>query len=84
MCPDSNLSNHNEILKMFDISVNFKDTKKAEHIFNYQLLEIEDDVQVVSQFLCLVRHLVSYINCLKIITVLNLNKMFCCAMLSNF
>ena len=70
---------------MFDISVNFKDTKKAEHIFNYQLLEIEeDDVQVVSQFLGLVRHLVSYINCLKIISVLNLNKMFCCAMLSNF
>ena len=29
----------------------------------YQKLEIEDDFQVVSQFLCLLGHPVPYINC---------------------
>ena len=53
---------------MFNNSVNFKDTKKVDHILEssldfqsyfyeffviYQLSEIKDDSQVVSHFLCL-------------------------------
>ena len=54
---DSKLFNHKEILQMFNISINFKDTKKADHIlkisllslyfviYHYQLMEIENDFQ---------------------------------------
>jgi len=56
---------------MFNISVNFKDTKKVDHILEisldfqsffdalyviYQLSEIKDDIQAVSQFPCLLGH----------------------------
>ena len=56
---------------MFNISVNFKDTKKVDHILErsldvwsffdslyviYQLSEIKDDIRVISQFLCLLGH----------------------------
>jgi len=56
---------------MLNISVNFKDIKKVDHIFKssldfqsfcaqvnfiYQLSEIKDDIQVVSHFPCLLGH----------------------------
>ena len=52
---------------MFSISVNFKDPKKVDHILEssldfyalyvvYQLSEIKDDIEVVSQFPCLLGH----------------------------
>jgi len=51
---------------MFNISVNFKDTKNVDHILeNWFLMhfyiiinfsEINDDIQVVSQFPCLTGH----------------------------
>ena len=56
---------------MFNISVNFKDTKKVDQILEssldfqsfldalyviYQLWEIKDEIQVVAQFPCLLGH----------------------------
>ena len=56
---------------MFNISVNFKDTKKTDHILEslldfqslfdainiiYKFLEINDDIQVVSQLSRLLGH----------------------------
>ena len=56
---------------MFNISVYFKDAKKVDHILEslldfqsrfdaryviYQLSEFKDDIQVVSQFPCLLGH----------------------------
>ena len=59
---------NNKTVQMLNNSVNFKDTKKVDHILEsslefqsyfyecfviYQLSEIKDDSQVVSHFLCL-------------------------------
>ena len=71
ICQDSSLLKINKTVQMFNISVNFKDTKKVDHILKissdfqslfdalyviYQLSEIKDDIQAVSQFPCLLGH----------------------------
>ena len=62
------------------MSVNFKDIKKVNHIlanslnlksflftFCPQFLEIKDDIQVISQFSCLLGHPVDNFICLDLI-----------------
>ena len=64
---------NNKTVQMLNNSVNFKDTKKVDHILEsslefqsyfyecfviYQLSEIKDDIRVISQFLCLLGHTV--------------------------
>ena len=63
---------------MIYISANFKDSKNADHILKtynlcmihflsfYQISEIKDDFQVVSQFPCLLGHPVSTLDCYTI------------------
>ena len=63
--PDSRLLKIIKTVQMFNISVNFKDTKKVDHILEssldalyviYQLSKIKDDIQVFSEFPCLLGH----------------------------
>ena len=61
ICPDSSLRKLNKAIQTFNISVDFKDTKKLDNILEIvdapyvisQLSEIIDDIQVVSLFPCL-------------------------------
>ena len=68
ICPDSSLLKIKKTVQMFNNSVNFKDTKIVGQILEsyyrlyaiYHLLEIKDDIQVVSQFPCLLGHPVQF------------------------